>query len=120
MVAVFQSSLTAEEVKSKAIALGADLVGIADGQAMNDNPPYTNDPRRPSDISDYDADRVIVIARRINAGTSRILKWDERHKYYNDELTITALEETALELVLWLEKNGLSFISCRNFSRSYY
>ena len=106
MVAVFQSSLTAEEVKSKAIALGADLVGIADGQAMNDNPPYTNDPRRPSDISDYDADRVIVIARRINAGTSRILKWDERHKYYNDELTITALEETALELVLWLEKNG--------------
>ena len=30
-------------------------------------------------------------------------RWDERHKYYNDELTITALEEIALELVLWLE-----------------
>ena len=106
MVSVFQSPLTADEVKKQAISLGADLVGIADSEAMNDTPPYPSDPRRPSDISDFDADRVIVLARRINAGTSRITKWNERHKYYNDELTITALEETALELVLWLEKKG--------------
>ena len=106
MVAVFQSPISAEEVKAQAISLGADLVGVADAQAMNDHPPYAADPKRPSDISDYDADRVIVLARRINLGTSRIAKWNERHKYYNDELTITALEETALELVLWLEKQG--------------
>ncbi len=106
MVSVFQSSITAEQLKKQAKELGADLVGIADGQVMNNNPPYPNDPRTPSDISDYDADRVIVIARRINIGSSRIAKWNERHKYYNDELTITALEETALELVLWLEEKG--------------
>ena len=106
MVAVFQSPITSEDVKAKALELGADLAGIADGQAMNENPPYPDDPRTPSDISDYDADRVIVLARRINLGSTRINKWDERHKYYNDELAITALEETALELVLWLETQG--------------
>ena len=106
MVAVFQSAITSEEVKSKAREFGADLTGIADGQVMNENPPNPDDPRRPSDITDHDADRVIVLARRINLGSSRIAKWDERHKYYNDELAITALEETALELVLWLETQG--------------
>jgi len=106
MVAVFQTPITSEDVKAKAKELGADLAGIADGQTMNENPPYPNDPRTPSDISDYDADRVIVIAKRINLGSSRINKWNERHKYYNDELAITALEETALELVLWLETQG--------------
>ena len=106
MVAVFQSAITSEEVKAKAREFGADLAGIADGQVMNENPPNPDDPRRPSDITDHDADRVIVLARRINLGSSRIAKWDERHKYYNDELAITALEETALELVLWLETQG--------------
>ena len=42
----------------------------------------------------------------VSAGTARIPAWNERHKYYNDELAVTALEETALELVLWLEDNG--------------
>ena len=84
MVAVFQNPITAEDIKAKARALGADLVGIADGQVMNDNPPDPKDPRRPSDITDYDADRVIVLAKRLNSGTTRISRWDERHKYYND------------------------------------
>ena len=106
MVAVFQSKITSKQVKSQAKQLGADLVGIADGKVMDENPPYPEDPRVPSDITDHDADRVIVLAKRINVGSSRINKWDERHKYYNDELTITALEETSLELVLWLENNG--------------
>lgn len=106
MVQVFQSDISAEDIKAKARALGADLVGIADGEAMNQNPPDPENPRRPKDISDYDADRVIVLAKRINSGTTRIKRWDERHKYYNDELAVTALEETALELVLWLENQG--------------
>jgi len=106
MVAVFQSPVTADEIKDKAKALGADIVGIADGAAMNENPPDPDDPRRPSDITDHDADRVIVIAKRLNSGTTRLTRWDERHKYYNDELTLTRLEETALELVLWLEEQG--------------
>ena len=106
MVAVFQAPITAADVKAKAKQLGADLVGIADGAAMNENPPYPDDPKRPRDLTDHDADRVIVLARRLSLGTSRIPAWDNRHKYYNDELTITALEETALELVMWLEEQG--------------
>ncbi len=69
MVKMFQSSITAENLKEKAKELGADLVGIADGKMMNEFPPYPDDPKTPSDISDYDADRVIVMARRISIGT---------------------------------------------------
>ena len=106
MVSVFQSPISADEIKAKALALGADLVGIADGAVMNANPPDADDPRRPSDISDHDADRVIVLAQRVSLGAARILDWSDRHKYYNDELTITALEEIALDLVRWLERKG--------------
>ncbi len=106
MVAVFENPITAQDIKAKARAFGADLVGIADGQVMNDNPPDPQDPRRPSDITEYDAGRVIVLAKRLNSGTTRIARWDERHKYYNDEITISMLEEIALDLVLWLESEG--------------
>jgi len=106
MVSVFQSPLTAQDIKDKAMALGADLVGIADGKVMDANPPDPDQPRRPSDITELDGDRVIVLAKRLSSGTTRLVRWDERHKYYNDELTITALEELALELVLWLEDQG--------------
>ncbi len=106
MVEVFQAPLTAERIKAKAKALGADLVGIADGTAMDANPPDPADPRRPSDVTEHDSGRVSVVAKRYSTGTTRIVSWDDRHKYYNDELTITSLEEIALELVLWLEDHG--------------
>ncbi len=106
MVSMFQEQLTAAEIKAEARTLGADLVGIADSAEINKNPPDPADPRVPANISDYDADRVIVIGKRLSAGVTRIPRWNERHKYYNDELTLTALEEIALSLVLWLEKKG--------------
>jgi len=106
MVAVYQTPLDAAAIKAQAKAFGVDLVGIADGRVMDAHPPDPKNPKRPADITDYDADRVIVLAKRLNSGTTRIKAWDERHKYYNDELTITALEEAALELVLWLEDQG--------------
>ena len=87
--------LTAEAIKSKAKELGADLVGIADGAAID-----------ASHITELDAGRVIVLAKRLNEGVARIQRWDDRHKYYNDELTLTHLEETSLELVYWLEDCG--------------
>jgi len=105
-VSVYQEPLDAAGIKAKARELGADLVGIADSAEINANPPDPADPRIPADISDHDADRVIVLAKRLSAGVTRIPRWDERHKYYNDELTMTALEEIALELVLWLEAKG--------------
>jgi epoxyqueuosine reductase len=92
---IFKRPLAAGEIKEKALALGADLVGIADGQAVGT-----------SHITDHDGGRVIVLATRLQAGTSRILAWNDRNKYYNDELSITHLEEVALELVYWLEDAG--------------
>jgi epoxyqueuosine reductase QueG len=90
-----KKNLSSQEIKSKARELGADLVGIADGAAVDT-----------SHITALDGGRVIVLAKRLNEGVARIRRWDDRHKYYNDELTLTHLEETSLELVYWLEDCG--------------
>lgn len=105
MVSAFRSPITAADIKEKARALGVDLVGIADGAALEANPP-PDFPKKPSDITDHDGGRVIVLAKRYTSGTTRIARWDERHKYYNDELTLTMLEEASLHLVYWLEDQG--------------
>jgi len=94
-VNIFKRPLTASEVKQKAKELGADLVGIADGKNVDT-----------SHITDHDGGRVIVLATRVQAGSSRIPKWNDRNKYYNDELSLTFLEEISLELVYWLEDAG--------------
>lgn len=106
MVGVFKAPLTAEAIKAKARSFGADLVGIADGKVMNAHPPDPANPQRPSDITDHDGDRVIVLGKRLNTGVARIAGWGDRHKFYNDELALTALEEASLELVFWLEDQG--------------
>lgn len=105
MVSAFQSPVTADEIKAKAREFGADIVGIADGAVLDANPP-PGFPNTPSDITEHDAGRVIVIGKRFASGTTRIKRWDERHKYYNDELTLTMLEEASLNLVYWLEDQG--------------
>jgi epoxyqueuosine reductase len=106
VVGIVRTPLTAAGIKDKARALGADLVGIADGKVLDAHPPDPNDPRRPSDITALDADRVIVLAKKLSSGVTRILPWGDRHKYYNDELALTLLEEASLELVYWLEDHG--------------
>jgi ferredoxin len=87
--------LSSNDIKAKARELGADLVGIADGATID-----------ASHITELDAGRVIVLAKRLNEGVARISRWNDRHKYYNDELALTHLEETSLELVYWLEDCG--------------
>jgi len=94
-VNVFKRPLTAQEVKQRARELGADLVGIADGARVDTK-----------HITEHDGGRVIVLATRVQAGSSRIAKWNDRNKYYNDELSLTFLEEVSLELVYWLEDAG--------------
>jgi hypothetical protein len=42
----------------------------------------------------------------VSRGSARIAGWNDRHKYYNDELALSRLEEASLELVYWLEDNG--------------
>ena len=98
--------LTAAAIKARARELGADLVGIADGAVMDAHPPDPANPRRPRDVTELDGGRVIVLAKHVTAGSTRILPWNDRHKYYNDELTLTRLEEASLELVYWLEDHG--------------
>ena len=105
MVSAFRAPVSADDIREKARALGVDLVGIADGAVLEAHPP-PDFPRRPSDITDHDGGRVIVLAKRYTSGTTRIQRWDERHKYYNDELTLTMLEEASLHLVYWLEDLG--------------
>ena len=105
MVTAFQTPVSAADIKVKALELGVDLVGIADGETLENNPP-PDFPKKPSDITDHDAGRLIVMAKRYTSGTARIARWDERHKYYNDELTLTMLEEASLGLVYWLEDQG--------------
>ena len=92
---IYKRALSATQVKAKARELGADLVGIADGSRIDT-----------SHITELDGARVIVLAKRLNGGVARIRRWDDRHKYYNDELALTHLEETSLELVYWLEDAG--------------
>jgi len=94
-VNVFKRPITAQDIKARAKELGADLVGIADGKNVDT-----------SHITEHDGDRVIVLAVRLQAGTSRIRAWNDRNKYYNDELSLTFLEEVSLELVYWLEDAG--------------
>ena len=92
---IFRKPLTASAIKDNARALGADLVGIADGARIDT-----------AHITALDGGRVIVLGKRLNGGVARIRRWDDRHKYYNDELALTHLEETSLELVYWLEEAG--------------
>ena len=106
MTNIFRQPVSAAEIKDKAYELGADLIGIADGEVMNQNPPDPSDPRRPIDITALDYKRVIVLAKHLNNGVARIIPWGDRTKFYNDELALSALEETSLELVYWLEELG--------------
>ncbi len=103
---VYRTPLTADEVKEKAKSFGADIAGIADGKVMDEFPPDPQHPRRPTDVTDYDGGRAIVLGKRLLSGPTRLTAWNERHKYYNDEITLTMLEEAALSLVLWLEEQG--------------
>ena len=106
MTNIFRQPVSAAEIKDKAYELGADLIGIADGEVMNQNPPDPSDPRRPIDMTTLDYKRVIVLAKHLNNGVARIIPWGDRTKFYNDELALSALEETSLELVYWLEELG--------------
>ena len=92
---IFKRPLSAKDVKEKARELGADLVGIADGAKLDTQK-----------VTDHDGGRAIVLAVRLQAGTSRIRAWNDRNKYYNDELSLTFLEEISLEMVYWLEDAG--------------
>jgi epoxyqueuosine reductase QueG len=95
--------LTSAIVKAKAKAFGADLVGIAAGKVLDAHPPDPRHPQTPTLVSRRDNKSVIVLAKRHLAGTARLKDWNERHKQYAAELTLSQLEEASLKLVYFLE-----------------
>jgi len=111
MSGVFREPIDAARLKQEALSCGADLVGIADGEQMNLHPPDPAKPMRPIDITEYDWRRVIVIAKHLSNGAARIPEWGSRTKFYNDELSLTLIEEASLELVCWLESLGYPAIA---------
>src|SRR5262245_18328788 len=101
---------TAEAINARARELGADLVGFADGKVMDAHPPDPRDPRRPSDVTALDAGRGVVMAKRVSAGSSGILPWNDSRKYYNHVPALSLLETASLQLVYWLEDHGFPAI----------
>lgn len=104
-------SLTAGAVKAKARELGADLVGIARGATLDRFPPDPARPMTPGRITPDDSKSVIVIARKLLAGTSRLRGADDRHKQYSTELVLSDLEDVELKLVYFLEDAGFASIT---------
>jgi epoxyqueuosine reductase len=105
VIDVVREAISAADIKARAIELGADLVGIADGELMNQNHPE-GATCRPIDITELDYKRVIVLAKHLSNGVARIIPWGDRTKFYNDELSLSMLETASLELVYWLEERG--------------
>ena len=99
-------TLTAVEVKAKARALGADLVGIAAGATLDRFPPDPRRPQTPTRITVEDSRSVIVLARRLLTGTTRLPGSNDRHKQYSTELVLSDLEDIELKLVYFLEEHG--------------
>jgi epoxyqueuosine reductase QueG len=98
-------TLTAEVVKARARELGADLVGIAAGESLDRHPPDPQRPQTPRRITP-DSRSVIVVARRLLTGISRLKGSDDRHKQYSTELILSDLEDISLKLVYFFEDHG--------------
>ena len=104
-------TLTAAEVKAKARALGADLVGIAAGATLDRFPPDPRRPQTPTRITVEDGHSVIVLARRLLTGATRLPGANDRHKQYSTELVLSDLEDIELKLVYFLEEHGFPSIT---------
>jgi len=95
--------LDAAEVKTLAKELGADLVGIASAEVLNQFPPDPRWPQTPDRISPR-CKSVIVIANRIPVGGFRA-----KHNVavqYLDMLVLRRLDRVAYRLTEALEKRG--------------
>jgi len=96
--------LIAQEVKDKARALGADLVGIADAEIVRRHP-APGCPHGPAEIL-RGTRSIIVVARRLLSGMSREVDWRNRNVHYAGEMILSAVEGLTYELVRFLEDQG--------------
>ena len=93
----------APQVKARARALGADLVGIASAATLNAFPPDPRWPQTPERISPY-CKSVVVIASRIPAGAFRCKS--NVPVQYLDMLVLRKMDKVAYRLAGELEAAG--------------
>jgi epoxyqueuosine reductase QueG len=95
--------ITADWVKARAKALGADLVGIASAKILNAFPPDPRWPQTPERISPY-CKSVIVVVKRIPVGAFRC-KTNVPVQYI-DMLVLRRMDRIAARLARELEDRG--------------
>ena len=95
--------ITAEMVKARTRALGADLVGIASAKTLNAFPPDPRWPQTPDRISPH-IKSVIVIVQRIPAGAFRAST--NTSVQYIDMLVLRKMDKVAYRLCEEMEAAG--------------
>lgn len=95
-------SLTAEQVKTQARALGADAVGIASAAVLNTHPPDPKFPQTPERISP-EIKSVIAIVKRIPAGVFRTKRLE--CVQYMDQLVLREMDKVCMRVAQFLEEN---------------
>jgi ferredoxin len=95
--------ITAEMVKARASALGADLVGIASAKTLNAFPPDPRWPQTPARISPH-CKSVIVIVQHIPAGAFRCKT--NTPVQYMDMLVLRKMDKIAYRIAEELEAAG--------------
>jgi epoxyqueuosine reductase QueG len=95
--------ITAEMVKARTRALGADLVGIASAKTLNAFPPDPRWPQTPDRISPH-IKSVIVIVQRIPAGAFRART--NTSVQYIDMLVLRKMDKVAYRLCEEMEAAG--------------
>src|SRR5689334_17465628 len=115
--------MDAAQVKQRARALGADLVGIASAATLNAFPPDPRWPQTPERISPY-CKSVIVLVQRIPAGAFRCKT--NTPVQYMDMLVLRKMDKVAFRLADELERQGFpSFATAAqetdwNYKRASY
>lgn len=96
-------TVTAAEVKAKALALGSDLVGIASAEALNAHPPDPKYPQTPASVSP-EIQSVIALVFRMPIGGMRATNAACVH--YMDQLVLKKQDRVAYDLSVYLEEHG--------------
>lgn len=97
------NDLTADWIREKGRALGADLVGIASAARMNENPPDPRWPQTPGRLW-AECRSVVMIARRMPMGTYRAQ--DDLVKRMTPHYVMNRLDQIALDLACAIEDRG--------------
>lgn len=95
-----QATMTKDDVKGKAIAFGADLVGVVSARQFESMVPSM---QKPSRISD-DMESIVVMAKHLYSGSVKAL--DVSIQRRNSQLIMSALDRISVYLAEWLEKEG--------------